>query len=176
MIRRRCLHKYGQAFCEEKGSALILRRENPVSLTSPQITFSDTAIVASTHPRFIGNGDTGIITQGLEEAFLSVARVIDSPTVVDHITVTVKRPSISFDTIVFDLVRVPCPNGEVHLTGDSILTSIVVPGATISNSETAFCRSQSFPVTVLDDGDLIAVRVEPTGIAQPSFYAAATIS
>lgn len=163
MIRRRTL------FCEEKSVA-------PTLLTCPQITFSDAAILPLPHARFIGHGDTGIITQGLEEAFLSVARVIDAPVVIDHITVAVKRPSECFEPIVFDLMRVACPDGPVELTPDSIVTSIVVPGAQPISSETAYCRSQSFPTTVLNPGDLVAIRVEPTGTTRANFYATATIS
>lgn len=154
MIRRRCLHKCGKT----------------------QLTFCDTALVATSHSRFIGSGDTGLIGDGLEEAFLSVAKVIDSPTLINHMTVVVKRPSMSFDSIVFDLIRIPSPNGKVNLTGNSLITSLVVPGTTVSSPDSAFSQSQSFPVTVLNEGDLVAVRVEPTGISRPSFYAAATIS
>ena len=146
MIRRRCPHKPSRTYCDKKGSSLTRYRETPVSLTSPQLAFCDTALVATSHPRFIGTGDTGLIADSLEEAFLSVTKVID------HMTVVVKRPSTSFDSIAFDLIRVPCPNGEVHLTGNSLITSIVVPGTNITSSETAFYRSESFPVTVLNEG------------------------
>uniref|UniRef100_A0A6C0IYF8 Uncharacterized protein n=1 Tax=viral metagenome TaxID=1070528 RepID=A0A6C0IYF8_9ZZZZ len=37
-------------------------------------------------------------------------------------------------------------------SGNSLITSIVVPGTNITSSETAFYRSESFPVTVLNEG------------------------
>ena len=180
MIRRKCscLSKGKREFCQEKGDRQRIEYPEPPPLQSQQLLFSDDPIVPTYTERMIGQGDSALITSSseFEEAFLSVACVVGFPTTVSHLTAVIKRASRSLGPVYFDLIRVPSPNGEIKITGDSIVTSLALPGACALGPETVFWASHSFPPTLLDEGDLIAIRVEPPKDSRSTFYAATTLS
>lgn len=165
----------------QKDGCLSPRREIRSSPQAPsireytQLFFSDNAIIPSSLDRFIGQGESAPVTISLEEAFLSSAVVIDSPVVVSRMTVALKRPSESFKDVTFELIRVSSSDKVIKLTSESTLAFLRIPGEIVTDLHSVYTQTIKFSVTLLNEGDLIGVRVEPSG-ETCKFSVSATIS
>lgn len=169
-----------QHFCQEKG-CVSPRKEIRSSPRIPsirectQLFFSDNAIIPSSLDRFIGQGESAPVTISLEEAFLSSAVVIDSPVVVSRMTVALKRPSESFHDITFELIRVSSGDRIIKFTQESTLAVLKMSGEVVTDLHSVYTQTVKFPVTLLNEGDLIGIRVEPSR-ESCKFSVSATIS
>lgn len=140
-----------------------------------QIFFSDTSGAPNALHRFIGQGNSAIVTNGMEDAFLQVACTINAPTLVSKITATIKQPDTSFEDIAFDLIKVSSSNGPINIVGDSIVLSVSIPSSEVFHKHAIYSESTTFSPIMLKEGDLIAVRIDPSKNNKAAFYAAVTI-
>jgi len=141
-----------------------------------QLFFSDDPNLENFQDRFIGQGTSSEINQSLEEAFLSVAYLINAPTVVSEISAIVKNPSDRFENIAFDLIQVSAKNGQILITGDSIVLHVSINGDNTHKKNNVYYDTWTFQSILLEKGDLIAIRVQPNSSSMSRFTTAVTIS
>jgi hypothetical protein len=127
-----------------------------------QLCFSDNAIIPSSFERFIGQGESSPITISLEESFLSSAIVVNSSLLISSLTVALKRPTDSFDDVTFELIHVIPENNIVKITPNTVVAKVTIPGEIVTHINSVYTKSIKFPVSLLNEGDLIGIKVEPS--------------
>lgn len=166
MIRQKSTKK--RVYARDKG-------ESSDRHLSEYIFFSDAAGLPTASHRFVGQGNSAIVVNDMEDAFLQVTCVIGRPTLISSITATIKQAETSFEDIAFDLIRISSTNGPINMLGDSVVMHVTVPGREVFTKNTVYSQSATFSPILLNTNDLIAIRVDPGEANQCAFYAAITI-